>query len=540
MCAVQPRWITYRSLRQVSSLVRSIGAAGLLGYLSLAASPTSAQPEQSQDDSPATGPQNTSAQDTVGWGSTGGGASADDTAGWGAAPGTATNAANAVVTPEAPAKLRARGRLRLRNGYWTRQLTDHPLAQARAMFELESSYGDSFDVEHIPSKLRLMGGFRGEYDAVYALERERYDQAARDTYEHRLYWLQTYAELTIGQVAISFGKQLAPLGQGEVFSMLDLVNPRDLREPALTDLADMRLPVTMSRLSLLLGALTIEAMLVFEANAGMLPPPLGRLSPFRKLIVNNALSGEQLGSKTWFMTNVPSGWHSGPDQWQYVGRLAYAGSGYDLEVVAASLFDRYGVPRLPQPAAFAQPALTLELYHPREVLLGMSGNWALGDFLLRGELAAELDKPQAALQPGSELLRIEGIRQSQIGGLLGLTYFGVPGGNIGLEVQKTWAIEQTRRDLSLLWPVEALSGALRWMQNLAGETLQLNLLTAVVGLDHFNSAFVRAELALNPGAGVSVYATFVKYFGSRSFGPFYGFENNDRAQLTLRWDFILL
>jgi hypothetical protein len=532
-----------RRVRAMIGLPR-VAAIGFMLWLSVVTTPARAQSAGSQSE-PATPP---SPDAEVGWGSESGpaqptpSAASDDAAGWGDAAAAAPSgpAPAAAEAPESPAKLHANGRFQFSNGWWARRFADYPLAQLRALLELEARYSDNFEVHHTPASLRLVGKVHGEYDAAYLIDRDRYDQPTLDAYEHKLYLGQTYAALSIGSVALAVGKQLVPLGQGEVFSLLDTLNPRDLREPALTAIEDMRLAVMMSRLSLTLGGWMLEGFVVHEASPGLLPPPMGDFSPFRKLVMDNALAGEALSQKTWYLRGVPDDWRY--QSWQYLGRVAYAGDGVDLEFIGGSVLDPYGVPKFPQPAQLAAQDLTLELYRPRYTLLGMSGAWAIGEILIRWEFAGALQRPQATIRTDTNLLQIGGIRRDQVGGLLGLTYFGLPHVNIGLEVQKAYVFDRPTAQndgFVLLWPVERWSAALRWMQDFAGEAVQLNLMAGVIGLDHFNGGFIRAELAYNAGAGVRISGLYVKYLAGQEFGPFYGFEDNDRIQLVLRWDFVL-
>jgi hypothetical protein len=89
----------------------------------------------------------------------------------------------------------------------------------------------------------------------------------------------------------------------------------------------------------------------------------------------------------------------------------------------------------------------------------------------------------------------------------------------------------------LLWPVMSTMLGFRWLQTFGADVLRVNLVAAVIGLERYNGSFVRAELARTLREGLLLSAGYVAYLPGEEFGPFYGFERNDRVQLQLRWDF---
>jgi hypothetical protein len=377
---------------------------------------------------------------------------------------------------------------------------------------------------------------------VYRLERERYDAPTIETYEWLVLLEETYANVAVGAVELRVGWQRAALGQGEVLSLLNTLNPRDLRDPGLTDVEDLQLPVLASRLSVSPGDHRFEAFVVHDAEFGMRPPPLGTLSPLRKLLLEDPLVGGTLAAFTFRDDDEPSGF--APESWQALGHYGYSSGGADFELYGGSVLDKLGVAQLPSPADFDGQELTLRYYHPRYTLLGHAGALTLGEFLLRWELLAELDRPQALRHTDTPLLRLETQRHTQLGALLGLTYFGLADANVGLELARSYVVSNPEREpgsaRALLLPVEQPSLALRWNHNFLRDRLQLTLVFVLIGLTDFNAALGRGELGYVLADGLRLVLGYIAYLPGDEFGPFYGFERNDRLYLDLRWDFSLL
>ncbi|HEY6878844.1 MAG TPA: DUF1302 family protein, partial [Polyangiales bacterium] len=469
-----------------------------------------------------------------------------DAVGWDSgpvAPAAAGTVQAAEETASAPPveenKFKIHARARMRAGLWTKRLDVQPLAQARASLDVNGSYATDGRVAGMPASFRLKAGLHTDYDAAYLVHRDLYDRPTLDAYRSRTYMRETLLGGTIGALSLTFGRQVITLGQGEVLGLVDVLNARDLREPGLTEPEDLRLPVLTTRVGLRLGKLSVEGFVVHESNYGFFPPPMGTLSPFNRLISENELVGTALGERGVSLRHEPRGFS--PELWQYLARASYWWAGLDMEFYGGSVLDRLGVTALPPAEAFAGDAVSILLYHPRYTLLATSGSLAIDNFLVRYELAAELDRPLATMvRREANLLDFGYVRRSLVGAMLGVTYFGNVGTNAGIELQRETLLSsapQASSGQTLLWPVENLTLALRLSQDLARETLQLRVLAMVMGFAPFNGAFARVDLAYTLLDGLKAELGYIAYFSSEHFGPFYGFDRHDRAQFTVTWDF---
>ncbi|MCA9544011.1 MAG: hypothetical protein KC613_06455, partial [Myxococcales bacterium] len=341
-------------------------------------------------------------------------------------------------------------------------------------------------------------------------------------------------------VDVTVGRQIVAWGEGDALSVLDVVNPRDNREPGLADLDDLRLAVLASRVSWFTGAHRFELMGIHEAYFGEFAPPLADFSPFRALVTDDPTAAALLGSKRVRFAHAPERWSL--DGQMALARWVYKGPGLDLGLYAASVLDRTGVVVLPalSPALLTADTLTLTLDHQRYTLVGTSGATAVGAWLLKWELAGELDKAFNAGDPAAgpiPELRVD--RGTTLQAMASVGYTGIADLQIFVEVQKGFLLDGPD---DVLLPVEAPIAAVRATYSLLRERLQLAAAATAIGWTAERGWLVRGQAQYQIGDGFSVSAGYISYQPGRSatdFGPFYGFEEHDRLFTQVRWDFLV-
>ncbi|MDP6945441.1 MAG: hypothetical protein QF464_14935, partial [Myxococcota bacterium] len=89
-----------------------------------------------------------------------------------------------------------------------------------------------------------------------------YDTATLETYEWLVNTREVQLAASLGDFEVTVGRQIVAWGEGDMLSPIDVVNPRDMREPGQSDLADVRLPVLASRVGYFTGAHRFELMIV--------------------------------------------------------------------------------------------------------------------------------------------------------------------------------------------------------------------------------------------------------------------------------------
>jgi hypothetical protein len=259
--------------------------------------------------------------------------------------------------------------------------------QARLALQLDLELPREFEA-------RIAG--RGFRDYAYALEgRGEYGEEVRDTYEREL----EFQELWLGgpllhDLDLHFGRQIVAWGRSDNLRVLDVLNPIDAREPGLVDIEDLKLPVTMTRLEYFRGEWSLEGLAIHETRFDEGPVP----------------------GSDFFPPGVPDlpeerpGSGGGDTQW--AARLRGIFPGWDVSFHWARYWHAraHAVPAAPSPL----------LRHARVTLLGASGQVALGDWLLKSEIA-HLD--------GLDL-----DDRRRIDSMAGLEYLGIDEVAIALEV----------------------------------------------------------------------------------------------------------
>jgi hypothetical protein len=222
-----------------------------------------------------------------------------------------------------------------------KSLTEETFVEEKAKFLSISGYLESRDQVRIkemdePISLRQrlwldcylsQDWIRGFANAYFD-----YDPAVRDWTDDKdeLYYLElneAYLTIDTERMDFIFGKKMMRWGTGDGINPMDLINPRDYRDPIASARADARLPILLANGIFLLGPVTIEGVLIPkpEVNKFSLPnspwEPEG-LRELRKI----AESGEiVLASKkepdTWFKNA------------EFASRVSAVWKGFDLALL---------------------------------------------------------------------------------------------------------------------------------------------------------------------------------------------------------------
>lgn len=94
-----------------------------------------------------------------------------------------------------------------------------------------------------------------------------YDPAVRDWTDDNdeLYYVElneAYLTVDIERIDFIFGKKMMRWGTGDGINPMDLINPRDYRDPIASARADARLPIVLANGIFLLGPVTVEGVLI--------------------------------------------------------------------------------------------------------------------------------------------------------------------------------------------------------------------------------------------------------------------------------------
>jgi len=500
-------------------------------------------------------------QEADDWGDEGG--DGGDDAGFADFPSTPTP--TKAEAPPAVSPLTLMGTTRADFGAWTERFgsapadapslpggNDNPFGKGRVSVDLELRYK--------ADAVRAVVAIHGEHDLAMLYREGEYDPATTRAYRHLrdpllgdipMQLREALVATSVGDFEVTLGRQIVAWGEGDGLSPLDIVNPRDMREPGLSDLDDIRIPVLASRLGWFKGNHRVEAMITHEAHWGFRSPPLGPFSPFPSIIGKSMQDNpivKQLdinvvekmrGHDVDFSDNIDG---VSPAAWQYLGRWVYKGEGIDLGLYAASVIDRQGIISMDaagQMDLFGKVMnpdpqdIRLHMRHLRYALFGTSGAWAYGSLLLKWELAFEKSRPYNV--GGFESLGAR--RADQVDLMLGITYNGISNTMIGIEASKVVLLTDLGE---LLFPMDAPFLMLRAQHKALRDRLTIMAVASMIGATAEYGALGRIDATYELADGWKASAGYVTFQPGDEISPFSGLDRHDRAMVKLRWDFRIL
>ncbi|WP_035238745.1 DUF1302 family protein [Desulfobacter vibrioformis] len=155
----------------------------------------------------------------------------------------------------------------------------------------------------------------GGYDFIYTLKgRQNYTDQVLDNYETKAELRELYLRASpVKQLDIKTGRQIVVWGTSDYVRVVDILNPLDLRNPGTTDIEDLRLPVTMSKIDYYQGPFNLSCIMIHEVRFNE-PPAYGSVfypssqAPAREEILDSDLKNSQFALA---LTGRFSGWDLG-------------------------------------------------------------------------------------------------------------------------------------------------------------------------------------------------------------------------------------
>ncbi len=439
-----------------------------------------------------------------------------------------------------PSPFSVSGFLRSNWAAWTRRFdTGNPWAKGRQSLDLSASYQGS--------ALRVLIEGHLEYDMAYLYKTGDYDKEQMRQYQFRLLNGTQSVSYRIGGLDLSTGRQIIAWGEGDAVSALDVISPRDQREPGISDIDDLRLGVWMSRARYTYQQHDFDLVVKHEGYYGEFVPPMADYSPFRALLSSNPLLATALNGADLRFKHDPTGVSA--ETQNLFTRWLYRGNGLDLGLYGAYLRDNQGVIEF-DPKDFAglfnptgSKRLDLTLSHRYYSLIGHSGAIPINQFLFKWEVVAYLNK---SVNEGNEAQiknpvpspnsSISIAQVSSLNAVLSLTYSGFKDTAVGLELQKGQTISGSTK---LLVPIEMPIIALRISRNMLRELLRVSFVASTFGWQAERGGLMRADISYSLSDSLKWQLGYAYYIQGDQFGPFYGLNQHDRIFTQLRWDFSL-
>lgn len=352
---------------------------------------------------------------------------------------------------------------------------------------------------------RLFASAKGSYDFAYKLNgRDGYTSQVLDAYESELELRDTYLSGSLSEhVDIKLGRQVMVWGRSDTLRVTDILNPLDLREPGMTDLEDLRLPVGMLRLDTYLGdtylgAWDIKAMVIPEIRFNKTPVFGHDFYPDPAPAPPEVKPADGLGNA------------------EYALALNGTFPGWDISFYWADVFDD---------APYVDPAGP-SLRHSRITLLGTAGNYTLGNFLFFVE-AAYLSGLKPDVVTAGTISRVDL--------LAGLRYTGWADTTLSVEALRRRVLPSAVR-LQTGFEQTEVNWSLLLTHQLMRERLSLSWNGIFAGEIGTAGNLQRLQMNYEVDDGLKLAGGLVFYNKGR-YRSFRGIDNSDRAFLEMKYYF---
>lgn len=358
---------------------------------------------------------------------------------------------------------------------------------------------------HLPDDWRAHIDGHAFYDAAYTINgRDNYLPTFLDEFESELELGEFYLQ---GRMSSDFdlklGRQIIVWGKSDAIRVTDLLNPLDRREPGLTELRDLRLPVTMVKLDYYFGDWNLSAIAIPEIR-------------FNKTPV--------FGSDS-YSASAPAPPDDQPGEgfgnMEYAVALNGTFSGWDLSLIGASVYND-------APHAVLTDT-GLRRRHAQLSVVGASANVGVGNWLLKGEVA-HLNGLRFLGAPDQDYSRLDV--------MLGFDYTGLSWATVSLEAANRHI--QNFKPAIMGGPEDArendLEAALQIRSSVMNDRLDLSAAISMHGLRGENGGFQRLESSYDLTDQAKLKLGAVNYVsGNKIF--FQNLGDNDRLYAKFDYRF---
>lgn len=319
-------------------------------------------------------------------------------------------------------------------------------------------------------KTRLAEGFdllisgTAEYNIIYELKgREDYISGFLDENESDIDFHEVFirGSLTKG-LDVKIGRQIVVWGKSDNIRVTDILNPLDLRQPGMTDIEDLRLPVFMTRLDYYQSNIALSGYLVHERRFNRLPV-YGSPYYYLPFQISDDKPSKSL------------------DNTELAVSLAATFTGFDISLYAADIYDN--TPYLGKDG---------RMHYPRIKMVGAAVNKASGNFLLKFEAACFDGIRLSAVQSYSGL-QSNSKKYTRFDFLGGIEYNGFKNTSISYEIADRWLTDfDDAADLSGN-NEHSLQHAFRFSRTFYNDVLEVSALVSLYGSTAEDGGFVRLQ-----------------------------------------------
>ncbi len=364
------------------------------------------------------------------------------------------------------------------------------------------------------------------YDFAYELnDRDEYNSEILDNYEDTAEIREAWISGGIGPIDIKIGRQIVVWGKSDNIRVTDILNPLNVREPGMTDIEDLRIPLCMTRMDFYAGNFSITGVAVHENKYNKIPVYGSDFYP-----ESFALPDEEIPEMTLEDSELA---------------LAVNGnfSGWDIAFYFASVYnDDYNIKLQKNPSfpsTSTVPALPDKIEHTRINMAGSAFNIVTGSWVLKAEAAffnGIKISDKINVSPTYDVTFSESEEYTKTDALLGAEYSGFT--NTTISIEGFYTIYNNYDDYAKTAEVEEkeFQTAIRISRTFINDTLTLTFVALYNGENWDKGSLQRytAEYDLMDALTLTGGAVF---YNSGDSMLFENIEDNDRIFFDIKYSF---
>jgi hypothetical protein len=401
---------------------------------------------------------------------------------------------------------------------------DRKLSKVQSILNLESSY-------KITDIIKFKISANGFYDAAYAIEgREEYSNDTLDENESKISLRELFVNWKINEhLFLKAGRQIIAWGESDYSRVTDVINPRDMKGPGLTNLEDARLPVASVRLSFEWDNFTTDLVSIHEhpgSSIGGYGSDFDYYSSLRVSVIS--VDDEDTPGNTFENTG-------------FAMRVAKLFNGGDIAFYTSKTYDDLPVLRSTniEFSGFSLSMLSLSPEYHKVKTYGVSGNMAKGSVLYKFDMAFTEGRMIMRsdflnnITYGMNASELETFKpKDQITSLLGIEYTGISDLRITIEVENIHTLDF---DSSLATDENDKRVYLQSTYNLLNETLELDLLC--VYFERGKGGFARLSTNYDIIDNLNFEVGVILYGADNEDSLLYYFKDQDRFFSRIKYSF---
>lgn len=352
----------------------------------------------------------------------------------------------------------------------------------------------------------------GIYDLIYFIKgRDEFTDDVLDNYEkeYEIGELYLYGSL-LENIDIKTGRQIVVWGKSDNIRVTDVLNPLNMREPGMTDIEDLRLPVTMTRLDYYIGDWNLSWIAIHEIRFNKNPEYGSDFYPSETPLPHEVKPAHSLGNT------------------EFAAALNGIFSGWDVSFYWADFYNDMTHMKTASGAS-SQLQSELEMRHTRLTMYGTAFNIAIGSILIKAE---------AAYFNGFKFLNSTDSSYSRTDIMAGIEYSGLSDTKISFEAVNRHINEFNN---ALKNPPDNASeyefqSVVRISRDFFNETLKATILASTFGWLGSDGAFQRLSIEYKVTDDIEISGGVV-FYKSGDLTIFNNIGDNDRFFIEIKYSF---